>query len=140
MMNEAVSTIMTRDLITINQDETLATVASIFSKRRIHHLPVVEDGLLIGLITTFDLFKLSKTKDEYANVKVKDIMTRKLATLEPDSKVGTACEIFLENLFHALPVTENGKLLGIVTSFDVLRYVHLKEYPQQEILSPMVKK
>lgn len=140
MMNEPISTIMTRNLITVSQEDTLETVADIFKARRIHHLPVVEDGMLVGLVTTFDLFKLGKARNEYADVKVADIMTKKLATLEPDAKVGTACEIFLENLFHALPVTENGKLAGIVTSFDVLKYMHMKEYPNQEILSSMLKK
>jgi CBS domain-containing protein len=139
MMNEPISTIMTTNLITINQEDTLETVAEIFRQRRIHHLPVVENDQLIGLVTTFDLFKLGKARDQYHEVIVKDIMTKKLATLEPDAKVGTACEIFLENLFHALPVAENGKLIGIVTSFDVLKYMHQKEYPNQEILSPMVK-
>lgn len=139
MMNEPISTIMTSNLITIGQDDTLETVSEIFRQRRIHHLPVVDNGQLIGLVTTFDLFKLGKAREQYSEVLVKDIMTKRLATLEPDAKVGTACEIFLENLFHALPVAQDGKLLGIVTSFDVLKYMHKKEYPDQEILSPMVK-
>jgi acetoin utilization protein AcuB len=140
MMNEPISSIMSTNLITVSKEDTLETVADIFRARRIHHLPVVEDGMLVGLVTTFDLFKLGKDKSEYSSVKVADIMTSKLATLEPNAKVGTACEIFLENLFHALPVAENGKLMGIVTSFDVLKYMHMKEYPNQEIMSSMVKK
>jgi len=140
MMNEPISSIMSTNLITVNKEDSLETVADIFRARRIHHLPVVEEGMLVGLVTTFDLFKLGKDKSEYSSVKVADIMTSKLATLEPGAKVGTACEIFLENLFHALPVAENGKLLGIVTSFDVLKYMHMKEYPNQEIMSSMGKK
>lgn len=140
MMNEPISSIMTTKLITVGKDDSLKTVAEIFRQKRIHHLPVVENEMLIGLVTTYDLFKLGKSSDQYDQVKVSEIMTTKLATLEPDAKVGTACEVFLENLFHALPVTENGKLVGIVTSFDVLKYIHLKEYPNQEILSPMVRK
>ncbi len=140
MMNEPISSIMSTNLVTVSKEDTLDTVADIFRARRIHHLPVTEDGMLVGLVTTFDLFKLGKDKSEYSSVKVADIMTTKLATLESNAKVGTACEIFLENLFHALPVAENGKLIGIVTSFDVLKYMHMKEYPNQEIMSSMVKK
>lgn len=138
MMNEPVSTIMTRNLITVSPEDNLNRVREIFSSHRIHHLPVVENGKLIGLITTYDLFKLGKSHEEYEGIKVTSIMTDKLATLEPSAKVGTACEVFLENLFHALPIVEeNGTLVGIVTTFDVMKYTHIKEYPNREILSSM---
>lgn len=134
MMNEPVSTIMTRKLITLTPEDTLQTVREIFSSHRIHHLPVVtDDGNLAGLVTTYDLFKLGISSDSYDSLSVTDIMTKKLATLEPTAKVGTACEVFLENLFHALPIVDNGKLVGIVTTFDVLKYTHTKEYPNQKI-------
>lgn len=128
-MNEPVSTIMSRDLITLGPEDTLAKVAQTFREKRIHHLPVVDGGKLVGLVTTYDLFKMGKSSNEYANIKVKEIMTTKLAKLEPSAKVGTAAEIFLENLFHALPIVEGEKLVGIVTTFDVLRYEFRKEYP-----------
>jgi CBS domain-containing protein len=140
MMNEPVSSIMTRNLITVGKDDSLQVIGDIFSSHRIHHIPVVENDELIGLVTTYDLFKSGKSKSDYGSTKVSEVMTTKLATLESNSKVGTACEVFLENLFHALPITDGKKLVGIVTSFDVLKYVHRKEYPNQEILSPMVKK
>lgn len=134
MMNEPVSTIMTRKLITLTPEDTLQTVREIFSSYRIHHLPVVtEDGSLAGLVTTYDLFKLGIASESYDSLSVTDIMTKKLATLEPTAKVGTACEVFLENLFHALPIVDDGKLVGIVTTFDVLKYTHTKEYPNQKI-------
>ena len=58
-------------------------------------------------------------------------MTKILATVESTDKVGTAAEVFMEHLFHALPVVEEGKLIGIVTSFDVLRYEYQREYPKR---------
>jgi CBS domain-containing protein len=59
-------------------------------------------------------------------------MTHRIAKLELDDKVGTAAEIFLENRFHALPIVdENDHLLGIVTTFDVLKYEFEKEYPKE---------
>lgn len=42
--------------------------------------------------------------------------------LEPEDKIGTAAELFLDNRFHALPVVSDGYLVGLVTTFDVLRY------------------
>lgn len=129
MMNEAVSTVMSTDLITVGPEDTLAKVKEIFVGNRIHHIPVVTGDSIVGLITTWDLWKINKPFDSYEGIQVKDVMTTKLATLEPSSKIGTAAEVFLENLFHALPIVENGKLVGIVTSFDVLQYEFRKEYP-----------
>lgn len=133
MMNEPVSTIMTSDLITLGPNDSLDKVRQLFKEKRIHHLPVVDDNQhLVGLVTTYDLFKMGKAADEYADIKVSEIMTTKLAKLEPTAKVGTAAEIFLENLFHALPIVDNEKLIGIVTTFDILRYEFRKEYPSSD--------
>lgn len=131
MMNEPVSSIMSSDLITIHPDDQLSRILDLLSSHRIHHFPVVRDGRLEGLLTTYDLFRLNIKHEDMQQVRVGDVMTRKLAILEPSAKVGTAAEIFLENLFHALPVVDSGKLVGIVTSFDVLKYSYLKEYPNE---------
>ena len=56
-------------------------------------------------------------------------MTKRLATLEPDEKIGAAAEVLLEHLFHAVPITLDGDLVGIVTTFDILKYEFSKEYP-----------
>ena len=130
MMNEAVSSVMSTDLITISSSDTLDKVKEIFRSHKIHHIPVVEAGALIGLVTTWDLWKINKPFEEYKNIVVKEVMTTRLATLEPKSKIGTAAEVFLENLFHALPIVEDGQLVGIITSFDILRYQFLREYPK----------
>ncbi len=133
MMNEPISGIMSTKLVTIHPEEPLTTVKELFSGKRIHHLPVVENGKLIGLITTADLLWLNIAFDEYSNIKVRDVMTKKLATLEPTDKIGSAAELFLLNRFHAVPICTDGNLIGIVTSFDILKYEFKKEYPTQLI-------
>lgn len=133
MMNEPLSSIMIKDLITVTPDDKLSTVKNLFRNKRIHHIPVIENGQIVGLLTTADLLWLNKSFEEYDSIQVKDIMTRKLATLTPNDKIGSAAELFLLNRFHAVPVVENGKLVGIVTSFDILKYGFKKEYPTQDI-------
>lgn len=133
MMYEPVSSIMTTDLITVKPTDKLLKVQAILSGHRIHHVPVVDEGgQLVGLLTTYDLFKMCEAREQYAHIEIKDVMTRRLATLEPTAKIGTAAEIFLENLFHALPIIENGVLVGLITSFDVLKYCFTKEYPKHQ--------
>ena len=131
MMNDHVSTIMTRSLITVKPEDSLVETKKIFTRKRIHHLPVVDDNeKLVGLVTTRDLLFLNKPFEEYQNLLVREVMKSKLATLAPTEKIATAAEVFLENLFHAVPIVEDGRLVGIVTSFDVMKYNFKKAYPR----------
>lgn len=133
MMNETVATIMVRDVISVNSNDNLQKVKELLINNRIHHVPVIDDGgKLVGILTTYDLFKLNVDHKDYPTTKVANVMTKILAVVEPTDKVGTAAEVFMEHLFHALPVVENGKLIGIVTSFDVLRYEYEREYPKRD--------
>jgi CBS domain-containing protein len=129
MMNENVGSIMTTNLITVGPSDTLQTVKDILISRRIHHVPVVEEGKMVGLVSIDDLFKSNINHSDYVNTLVSSVMTKKLAKVESTDKIGTAAEVFMEHLFHALPVVDDGKLVGIVTSFDLLKYEYNKEYP-----------
>lgn len=131
MMNEAIHTIMSSRLITLTPDDTLGKAREMLMAKRVHHLPVVEGKRLVGMITSWDLFKLGLSAADYQNIKVREVMTTKLATLEPDQHIGAAAEVLMEHLFHAIPiVNEKGELVGIVTSYDLLRYSYNKEYPE----------
>lgn len=124
---------MTRNVITAGPNDKLSVARDIFMRDRVHHLPIVDGRKLVGILTTYDLFKFQGHNGNYDTAKIRDIMTTHLATLEPEDKVGSAAELFLENLFHAVPVVKDGDLLGIVTSFDVLKYEFRKEYPTQMV-------
>jgi CBS domain-containing protein len=135
MMNEPLSLIMTRDVITADQEDSLTVARDIFLKNKVHHLPIVDGSRLVGILTTYDLFRINgahKGKN-YDDITIKDVMTTHIATLEPEDKIGSAAELFLENLFHAVPIVKDGDLKGIVTSFDVIKYEFMKEYPTQPI-------
>ena len=131
MMNERLSGIMTKNVITVKPESSLEEVRQLLFDRHFHHLPVVdEEGTLQGIVTSWDLFKLNLKFEEYDGKKVKDVMTRKVVSLGPNELVGAAAMIFLKHLFHGLPIVdENKKLMGIVTTHDILKYQFLKEYP-----------
>ena len=132
MMNEPLSKIMTTHVYTLNPDDTLARAKDIFMQHRIHHLPVVEGKKLVGMLSTTDLYKLGKSFAEYEEIFVKDVMTQKVGTLNPQEQIGAAAEVFLENLFHAVPiVNDDRELLGIVTTFDIIKHQFNKEYPKR---------
>jgi acetoin utilization protein AcuB len=131
MMNENITTIMTRDVKTVGLSATLVEVKTIFDEMKIHHLPVVDDeNNLLGIVTSYDLLNAHVKEVSFAQASVGDFMTKKVATLTEDSKVGTACELFILNKFHGLPIVEGNKLVGIVTAHDILKYTYKKEYPE----------
>lgn len=130
-MNELLHTRMTTEVITLTPESTLSDAREILLKKRVHHIPVTEGKKLVGMITSWDIFKLGKSAEEYANIKVSDVMTRKLATLDPDSHLGAAAEVLMTHLFHAIPVVnDEHELEGIITTYDLLKYEFTKEYPE----------
>lgn len=130
-MNERIQTIMTSQVITLSPGDTLGQAREIFMSKHIHHLPIVDGKKLVGLVTSWDLFKLGLSAVAYQDMRVSEVMTTHLATLEPDQHIGAAAEVLMEHLFHAIPiVNDKHELMGIVTTYDILRYEYQKEYPE----------
>lgn len=132
--NEPVSHIMTRDLQTVHVGQKLSEVRRMLANNPYHHIPVVSGDKLIGLISSTDMVRLSLSVygvDERAfdamldtNHSIESVMTRDLTTIEVKSTVRTAAELLGEGKFHSLPVVDDqGKLQGLVTSTDVIRYL-----------------
>lgn len=127
-----VSEFMTRKLVTVLPTDKLDFVRDIFEKQNIHHLPVVKFRTLVGFISKTDLLNFRKglkitseeALEEKARLKhysVEDIMKTGIATLEPTDRLNVALQLFLENRFHALPIVENGELVGMLTTFDIIK-------------------
>jgi acetoin utilization protein AcuB len=130
MMNEYVRSIMTTNDVTLQPNSTLAEAREVFLNNRIHHIPVLDGKKLVGILTTWDIFKLGTSAADYGNMAVQDVMTTKIAVLDPDQHIGAAAEVFMEHLFNAVPiVNDDHDLLGMVTTYEVLRYEYEREYP-----------
>ncbi len=123
---------MTPKVITAKPEDSLLNVNAIFKKYGFHHLPVIDEGEIVGMVSKSDLlffqrgFNNGEDKfDAYRlkTYKVKQIMTRKLAKLDPTDKINVALEVFKKNLFHALPIVQNNKLIGIVTTYDIISHL-----------------
>jgi len=134
--SKPISSIMSTDLITVKEMDRLVTIEQKFKTHLIHHLPVVdENAALVGIISKADMLHIARMIEQDASgttyiAKVYDswtaarIMTAQPLTLDPDDTIGLAADIFLQNQFHAIPVIEDYRLVGIVTSHDLLKYAY----------------
>jgi len=132
MMNEEVRTIMSTRVTTVRQEEHVSDVLSLMERKRLQQLPVVDgNGKLVGLITSYDLWQNCRNNPNCAEEIVGKVMTQAVVKLAPKDKVGTAAELFMDRRFKTLPVVNlEGKLKGVVTAFDVIKYSFKKEYPE----------
>ena len=147
LMNRPVSEIMTKKLITVLPTDPLQMVNDIFQNRNIHHIPVVRHLDLIGIISKTDFLKaihgatleseeraVEYNQQIFTKFKAEDIMTRHVVIINPNDKIGVAAEIFLENYFHAIPiVNDERELVGIVSSYDIVKLFFHEAYPSQEL-------
>ena len=130
MMNLEVRTIMTTNPVVAHPGQTIDEVTQLMIDTRHQQLPVVEEGQLKGMITSYDLWKATRNGVD-VNTKIESIMTRKVLRITPKDKVGTAAELFADSGFKTLPLVNlNNELKGVVTSFDVTKSVFKEEYPR----------
>jgi len=131
MMNQEVRRIMTTDPICVTPEQSLKEVGELMLNKKLQQLPVVQDGKLAGLITSYDLWKDNHSSIVDSGKCVKDIMNRNVLTIRPKDKVGTAAQLFADRRFKTLPVVNlRNELKGVVTAFDVIRQAYLDEFPK----------
>jgi acetoin utilization protein AcuB len=118
---------MTREVSTIELDATAAEALALCRERRIRHLPVLEEGRLIGIASDRDLRSATPALEDpdravaLQRLRVKDIMNREVVTAHPKDPIEDAASEMYEHKIGCLPVVSEGNLVGIITSSDVMR-------------------
>ena len=131
--NVPVSQVMTKNILRLNFTDDLATAEKIFKKNHIRHLPVVDKGSIVGMISSNDLLRISFAdavgpdgqeieSSVYDMFSIEQIMTSKVISIPSSTSLEDTARLFLKHEFHALPVVDNDKLVGIVTTTDVIRF------------------
>lgn len=130
-MNEEVRRIMTVDPEVVGPDARIDEVTDWMIQKGLQQLPVVEDGQLVGMVTTYDLWRHAREPQDKRGEYIKDIMSTRIIKITPKDKVGTAAELFMDKRFKTLPVVNlRNELKGVVTAFDVLKHILIEEYPR----------
>jgi CBS domain-containing protein/ribosomal protein S27AE len=118
-----VGDLMTRNFIHVAPETNLKDCAKIMIKKRVGSLIIKEEGKLKGIVTEKDIVWaiVKKSKETFRDIKVKDIMKKKVVTIKPGADIIEAMGRFKKKKIRKLPVVENGKLIGIITTKDILR-------------------
>jgi CBS domain-containing protein len=124
--------IMTRDPIILGRNDTLDLAEDIMNLRRIRHMPVVDEGSIVGIVSQRDLFRSAlvtalgfgrKTQTAVIKtIKIKEIMTEHVITISPDASVKEAARVMIDKKIGCLPVIDGENLVGLLTETDILRY------------------
>lgn len=137
---DTVSSIMTKNVVTVQLDETLEIANQLIRKHHIRHLPVVHQQRLIGMLSKTDLSRLTFSNifagegeaDDavFSMLSIGQVMSHKPRVIREVDTVRQVAEILSKEEFHALPVVaadDESKLVGIVTTTDVIKYM-LEQY------------
>lgn len=121
---------MTKDPVTAAPGMSIKAAWRLLQERRIRHLPVVDAGKLVGIVTDRDLRRVLPSPATSLEVHelnylldkmtLGEVMTKDIITTTPFSRIPDAARTMLRNRIGALPVVEGGKLVGILSQTDVL--------------------
>jgi len=130
-----ISEIMTKNIIALNRDDDLETAEMLFKRNKIRHIPVVAaEEVIIGMLSYTDLLRISfadavyETEEEvdtlvYNIFNIDQVMAKNVVTVSSTATIKEVAKILAENEFHALPVVDDGRLVGIVTTTDLINYL-----------------
>lgn len=131
-----ISKIMSDNIETVNHTNSVTEVNNLINEKGFHHLPVVSGDKLIGMISKTDIERItfisdysggSVSTEVYPGLTIEQIMTKDVKSVQKDDTILSAAQILAENEFHALPVLDQEKIVGIVTTTDMMKYM-LEEF------------
>jgi CBS domain-containing protein len=140
MKQALVQSIMTdENIIVASASNTVSEAIHFFANKHLQHLPVLDGDSLIGIISVNDVVHLtaqmlangeSISKEELnQNYSLKDIMTPNPVWVAPDTSIAEALQILVKGNIQCLPICEGGKLVGIISSKDLIKHYNNNENP-----------
>ena len=110
--------LMSREVVSVAPQDTVATARDRLRTHQIHHLLVLEAGTVAGVIAMRDLAGKAET------LHVQEVMTREVATIDADATLRRAASLMIRGTTGCLPVLEAGKVTGIITTTDLMRVLN----------------
>jgi CBS domain-containing protein len=134
MLNDQVRSIMSSDPVVVHPSDKVNEVSDMMVRMQLQQLPVVDNGKFVGIVTSYDLWQNCRNGKSTPEQTVSEVMTTRVIKISPKDRVATAAELFMDKRFKTLPVVNlDNELKGVITAFDVIKYVLKKEYPHPSI-------
>ncbi len=140
-----VEELMTAKVFTVEPHDMIDRAFFLIQYEKVRHLPVVEKGKVVGIVSDRDMYKalgpksnskvIEDTNSHELHVipkKVMNIMRRGVITVTPDTPASEAAGIMADHKIGALPVVENDKLVGILSATDILRVFSKLEHAREQ--------
>ena len=119
---QQVKEVMTRDVVALRPQQPFAQALALLAQHRFRHLLVIDaDARLAGVISDRDLLRCMSRETDLERVTVANIMWSAVVTVRPDTLLSEAAVQMLSRRINCLPVVENDRVCGILTSTDLLQ-------------------
>jgi CBS domain-containing protein len=116
--------IMSKNVISVQRDLPILEAVKLLVENNISGLPVVEDDMtLAGILSEKDVVELFYDSEQVENKTVEDYMTYPAVHFEDNNALLNICDFLVKNIFRRIPVTSDGKLVGIISIQDILNTV-----------------
>lgn len=120
---------MTKNVVSVSPQQKIIDVKHIYEKKKFHHhIPVTENNKLVGMISLVDFMYhikgagLDDNNPIYTQLSVKDIMTKKPYFSTLNTSIENIAIVLAKGDYHAIPIVDEGHLVGIVSTADVIKY------------------
>lgn len=130
-----ISTIMVRDVIACSEDETISYVLQKLKMSRRGGLPITKNNKLVGIVGERDFVR--PFADISFNLKIKESMTPRPFFISRKFSILDCLKSMVNTSYRRLPIVENNSLSGIVTAFDIVKYIHEHEYNLEALKEPI---
>ena len=126
--------IMSKNVISVQKDIPILEAVKLLVENNISGLPVVEDDMtLAGILSEKDVVELFYDNEQAEDKTVSDYMTYPAVHFEDNNALLNICDFLVKNIFRRVPVTSNGKLVGIISIQDILNTV--LQLKQEKVVS-----
>jgi CBS domain-containing protein len=121
-----VKDLMTKNVVTIESNKTVAEAAFLMSENDIGDLVVMENNTPVGIVTERDFVRRVLAEKKPVSTKISEVMTTPLKVIDPEAPIKEAARRMVNRKIRRLPVIKDNKLVGILTAADFARHLSKK--------------
>jgi CBS domain-containing protein len=129
-MTTLVQDIMKKVVLSIDASMAVIDAAKMMDDASVGAIVVIQENIAVGIITERDIVKRVVAKGKPSQINVKEVMSPNLVVINPNNTILDLAQLMKERLIHRVPVVKDDRLIGMVTSFDLVRFCSIGGEPE----------